>query len=170
LNNDLHFSSKSSEWGTPLKVYDHFDAEFKFTLDVCASKWNAKCANYFTKDSNGLQQHWRGRCWMNPPYGRTIGKWVYAAHTAVSLAKEAEVVVALLPARTDTRWFHDIILKHSYEVRFLKGRLTFETELDDIFGPSDPAPFPSMVVVFRKPKLRCPGHHGAYEYRQECDG
>jgi phage N-6-adenine-methyltransferase len=150
LNNDLHFSSKSSEWGTPLGVYDHFDAEFKFTLDVCASKWNAKCANYFTKDLNGLQQHWRGRCWMNPPYGRTIGKWVYAAHVAVSLAKEAEVVVALLPARTDTRWFHDIILKHGYGVRFLKGRLTFETELDDILGPSDPAPFPSMVVVFTR--------------------
>ena len=79
---------------------------WNFDLDVCATKENAKCEKYFTKEQDGLSQIWTGNCWLNPPYGRSIGNWVKKAYDSVQ-AEEANIVVCLLPARTDTRWFHD---------------------------------------------------------------
>ena len=140
MNTNVMFSSRSDLWETPQALFDELNAEFDFQLDACALPSNAKCARYFTPDIDGLKQTWRGRVWCNPPYGREIGKWVAKAASA----EESDVVVMLLPARTDTRWFHEFIYKRA-EIRFLKGRLKFG-------GGKNSAPFPSMVVVFRRIK------------------
>lgn len=136
---NVHFSSKTDEWATPQAMFDSLNREFHFTLDVCATKQNAKCGQYFTREEQGLAQQWRGTCWMNPPYGREIGKWVAkAANTAWS---GLGTVVCLLPARTDTRWWHEYCAKA--ELRFIRGRLKFGTSKNS-------APFPSAIVIFRK--------------------
>ncbi len=137
--NNVHYSSKTPEWETPQKVFDDLNAEFSLNWDVCATKENRKRTDYWEKAENGLIQNWEGkRCWMNPPYGREIGRWVYKAATG-----GASIVVALLPARTDTRWFHDYIYqKPNVEIRFIKGRLKFG-------GSKNSAPFPSMIVIFK---------------------
>lgn len=137
----VHFSSETVEWETPYDTFAVLDAEFILNVDVCATDLNAKCVDYFTKEDDGLAQSWAGlRCWMNPPYGRQIGEWVKKAYESTH-GGGTEVVVALLPSRTDTRWFHDYIL-HKAEIRFIKGRLKFG-------GHTNSAPFPSMVVIFR---------------------
>ena len=120
MNTGVMFSSKTDLWETPQALFDELNAEFSFTLDVCALPTNAKCADYYTPDMDGLKQPWQGRVWCNPPYGRQIGKWVEKAANAV----ESDVVVMLLPARTDTKWFHEYIYNRA-EIRFLKGRLKF---------------------------------------------
>src|SRR5215831_9063051 len=100
----VHFSSKSPDWGTPPEFFEQLDSLFHFTLDVCATAENAKCARYFTLEQNGLAQRWTGNCWMNPPYGRKIGEWI--AKAAASVRSGDATVVCLLPARTDTAWWH----------------------------------------------------------------
>ena len=132
------FSSATDLWSTPQDLFDKLDAEFHFTLDVCALPENAKCEDYFTPQDDGLCQPWFGVCWMNPPYGREIGKWVARAS---KYGGYGFTVVCLVPARTDTKWFHDYIYGVA-EIRFLKGRLKFG-------GSKNSAPFPSMVVIFR---------------------
>ena len=132
------FSSASDNWSTPQKTFDELNAEFGFTLDVCASPENTKCTRFFTVQQDGLSQDWEGEiCWMNPPYGRHIGKWVAKA--------SIHRVVALLPARTDTRWFHNFILDKA-KIRFIRGRLKFG-------GAENSAPFPSMVVIWNEPTI-----------------
>lgn len=139
----VHFSSKTDEWATPMAFFAEIDGEFGFTLDVCALPQNAKCERYFTPEDDGLKQEWRGVCWMNPPYGRAIARWVKKAFDS---AQAGATVVCLVPARTDTRWWHDFVKKAS-EVRFIRGRLKFG-------GGATSAPFPSALIVFRPP-----GHH-----------
>jgi hypothetical protein len=112
----VHFSSATDEWSTPQDTFNALDQEFGFTVDVCATAENAKCAKFYTKAEDGLAQPWSGVCWMNPPYGRTIGKWMAKARKAV---EAGATVVALVPARTDTRWWHDHATKG--EIRFLPG-------------------------------------------------
>ncbi|MBD5543775.1 MAG: adenine methyltransferase [Lachnospiraceae bacterium] len=146
MNTDLMFSSKKEDWETPQDLFDELNKEFDFTTDVCASEENHKCDYYFRKDApiDGLRIAWTGRCWMNPPYGRGIGKWIKKAHDEVK--RGVPLVVCLLPARTDTKWFHEYIYnKENVEVRFLKGRLKFG-------GSKNSAPFPSMVVIFNNIK------------------
>src|SRR3990167_10382521 len=110
----VHFSSKTDEWETPQAFFDELNKEFNFTTDVCATTENAKCFFYYDKEKDGLSQNWDDlRCWMNPPYGREIGKWVKKASEA-----RGGVVVCLLPARTDTKWFHDYIYNKA-EIRLL---------------------------------------------------
>jgi phage N-6-adenine-methyltransferase len=142
------YSSATPEWATPQDFFDELNREFGFVVDVCATAGNAKCSTYFTAEDDGLTQDWArfGVCWMNPPYGRVIGAWV--AKAAAEAARGA-TVVCLLPARTDTRWFHEHIYGKA-EVRFIKGRLKF-VGIEAISGAPDinPAPFPSMVVIFR---------------------
>ena len=134
------FSSSTDLWATPQDFFDRLNAEFDFDIDVCASPDNAKCDTYFTKEQDGLSHSWGGvTCWCNPPYGREVGKWVQKAY--ISSKNEGSTVVMLLPARTDTKWFHEYIYNQS-EIRFIKGRLKFG-------GSANSAPFPSMVVVFR---------------------
>ena len=130
------FTSNTDLWATPQDFFDELDMEFGFDLDVCAIPENAKCSRYFTPEQDGLKQEWNGTVWCNPPYGRQIGKWVEKAY------KSDCTVVMLLPARTDTKWFHEYIYGKA-EIRFIKGRLKFG-------GSNNAAPFPSMVVIYRR--------------------
>lgn len=133
------FSSKTDNWATPQWLFDKLNKVYQFTLDPCASTENAKCSTFFTKEEDGLKQNWAGyRVFCNPPYGREIGKWVEKC--AQEAKKDNTICVMLIPARTDTKWFHDFIYNKA-EVRFLKGRLKFG-------GGNNSAPFPSMVVIF----------------------
>jgi len=125
-------------WATPDDFYSRLDQEFRFHTDVCAVRENAKCARYFTPEMDGLAQEWRGVCWCNPPYGREIGKWVRKAYES---AQDGATVVCLIPSRTDTRWWHEYVMKAS-EIRYVRGRLKFS-------GYPHNAPFPCAVVVFR---------------------
>ena len=115
----VHFSSRTDVWATPQALFDELHAEFAFTLDVCALSENAKCGRYFTPETDGLAQAWTGTCWMNPPYGRHIGKWVAKAYQS---ARDGATVVCLLPARTDTRWWHECVTNAS-NGEFTNGRL-----------------------------------------------
>lgn len=120
MNNDLMFSSKTCEWATPQDFFDRLNAEFNFTLDPCASAENHKCDKYYTKAEDGLIQDWSGETvFCNPPYGREIGMWVCKCFREVFDGK-CPCVVMLLPARTDTRWFHDYIYNKA-EIRFIPG-------------------------------------------------
>jgi len=131
--------AKSVEWETPQHLFDEWNNEFNFTLDPCATHENAKCAKYYTKEENGLDQSWRGESvFMNPPYGDALTVWVRKASFAARFCK---VIVALLPVRTGTKWFHNYIL-HKAEIRFLKGRIRFSGK--------EAAPFDSMLVIWRK--------------------
>lgn len=135
VNTRLMFSSRTDEWETPQALFDELNNEFHFSLDVCALPENAKCKKFYSPESDGLRQSWCGTCWCNPPYGRRIGEWVKKAATSQA------TVVMLLPARTDTRWFHEYIYGKA-ETRFIKGRLKFG-------GNKNSAPFPSMICIFR---------------------
>jgi phage N-6-adenine-methyltransferase len=134
----VYHRSLTIEWGTPQRFFDAYDAEFHFTLDVCAKPENAKCARYFTEADDGLAQPWEGACWMNPPYGKTIGLWVQKAYES---AQAGATIVSLLPVRTDTKWWQRYCIPPA-EIRFVAGRITF-------VGASNPAPFPNAVVIFR---------------------
>lgn len=136
LNMNVHFSSETDLWATPQDLFDKLNAKYGFTLDVCAVAENAKCARFFSPEDDGLQQPWQGVCWMNPPYGRTIGHWMAKAYAS---SKAGATVVCLVPARTDTAWWHDYAV-HG-DIEFLRGRLKFG-------GHKNNAPFPSAIVVF----------------------
>jgi phage N-6-adenine-methyltransferase len=140
------WSSESCEWATPPDFFAQQDRRFgPFTLDVCATAENAKCPIFYTREQDGLRQPWTGRVWCNPPYGRGIGRWLAKAWESVE-SGAADVVVLLLPARTDSAWWHEYATKG--EVVYLKGRLRFG-------GAKSGAPFPSAVVVFRNaPEVR----------------
>lgn len=138
MNSDLMFSSNTDMWSTPQDFFDRLNKVFRFDIDVCAIPDNAKCSVYYTPNKDGLKQDWFGTCWMNPPYGRYINKWIKKAYR--SAKENGATVVCLLPARVDTKWWHDYCAKG--EVWFIKGRLKFG-------GSKDSAPFPSAVVVFR---------------------
>ena len=136
INNGL-FTSRTDEWETPQWFFDKLDNLFAFDLDVCATPENAKCERYFTPEHDGLVQDWTGTVWMNPPYGRVIKDWIRKAYES---AKNGATVVCLVPARTDTSWWHDYCMEG--EIIFVRGRLKFG-------GSKNSAPFPSAVVVFR---------------------
>lgn len=136
--NDGMKSSETDLWYTPQDFFDKLNAHFNFEVDVCSTKDNAKCAKFYTKEDDGLSQEWAGVCWMNPPYGREIGRWI---KKAADSAKNGATVVCLVPARTDTAWWFDNVMDGG-EVYFVRGRLKFG-------GAKTSAPFPSAVVVFR---------------------
>lgn len=133
------FSKATAEWETPQDLFDALDFWYHFTLDVAATPENAKCKRFFTAEDDALQHSWAGETvWCNPPYGRQIGAWVKKAYEE-SRSSPGTRVVMLLPARTDTAWFHDYAMKGF--VKFLKGRVKFG-------GAKNNAPFPSIIVVF----------------------
>jgi len=137
----VHFSSASDDWPTPQDFFDELNQEFDFTLDPCSDEKNHKCETFFTAADDGLKKEWGfHRVFMNPPYGRTIGHWMRKAYE--SAMDTAELVVCLVPARTDTAWWHDYAMKG--EIRFIRGRLKFG-------GHKNSAPFPNAVVIFRNP-------------------
>lgn len=133
------FSSKKDDWTTPPDFFQQLNNEFHFTLDAASSEENHLCKNYFTIETDGLSQDWGGhRVFCNPPYGRQIEKWVQKAWEEAK--KPNTTIVMLLPARTDTKWFHNYIYQQT-KIRFIKGRLKFG-------GAKNSAPFPSMVVIW----------------------
>lgn len=137
---NVHFSSQKQDWATPWELFRAWDISHgPFTLDVCATWENAKCSKYYTPEMNGLIRLWSGICWMNPPYGREIGRWIAKAVEEVHKGR-ADRVVCLIPARTDTAWWHDLIIPYG-DIHFLRGRVRFE-------GAEHAAPFPSAIVVF----------------------
>lgn len=140
MNTAVMFSSETDLWSTPQDFFNSLNKEFNFTLDPCATPENAKCSKFFTKESDGLKQNWGGETvFCNPPYGRAIKDWVKKCYEE-SLKTETRVVM-LIPARTDTSYFHDYIYHKAKEIRFIRGRLKFGDSKNS-------APFPSMVVVF----------------------
>ena len=139
------FSSKTNDWSTPQDFFDELNTEFQFTLDPCADKYNHKCEKYYTEEDDGLLQDWGGEIvFCNPPYGKAIKDWVRKAY--IEGCKPNTTVVMLIPARTDTTYFHDYIYHDAKEIRFIRGRLKFGNS-------KNAAPFPSMVVVYRGPRI-----------------
>ena len=143
------FSSISDEWETPQALFDVINSVCQFNRDVCATDDNAKCAQYWTQQTNGLNELWQGRCWMNPPYGRAISHWMKKVFEE-SHKQYCDLVVCLVPARTDTAWWHDYALQG--KVLFFRGRLKFINRAlpsyreDGKFKMSG-APFPSALVI-----------------------
>jgi len=143
----VHFSSRKIEWSTPQDVFDSLNIEFGFTTDVCSTHENAKCENHYTIEEDGLSRKWTGVCWCNPPYARNVmAKWVRKAYDS---SLSGATVVCLIPARTDTKMWHNYIWDKSrheprkdVQIRYVEGRLKFS-------GCKDSAPFPSAVVIFR---------------------
>jgi phage N-6-adenine-methyltransferase len=146
-------SSNTDMWATPQWLFDALNSHYQFRLDVCALPENAKCKNYFSPEQDGLKQEWEGICWMNPPYGKEIIKWVRKAYES---SLEGAIVVALLPARTDTAWFWDYVYNKAM-IEFIRGRLKF----GDGKGA---APFPSMIAVWDDPITL----GGVYRYGIAC--
>ena len=141
LARKVYHESRKTTWGTPWHVFREYDAEFHFTLDVCASEENTKCPRFFSEEQNGLVQDWEDDiCWMNPPYGREIGLWLEKAYRS-SLA--GATVVCLIPSRTGTRWWHAWVLGKA-EIRYRQGRIVFE-------GATDPAGFDSLAAIYWPP-------------------
>ena len=141
--NKVHYSSKTNEWETPRDIYQKLDDEFKFTLDPCCTKETAKCEKFFTKTDDGLSKSWEhDTVFVNPPYGREIGGWVRKAYE--EFLKGATVVM-LIPARTDTKYWHKYIFNKA-EVRFMKGRVKFLQNGIE----KQSAPFPTAIVVYSK--------------------
>ena len=141
---EVMYSSATVEWETPQDFFDRLDAEFHFTLDPCSTHENAKCKKHFTREDDGLAQDWTGETvYCNPPYGREMPRWIAKC---ADHASRGGIAVMLIPARTDTKAFHDYIY-HKAEIRFIRGRLKFG-------GAKNSAPFPSMVCVFRPENRR----------------
>lgn len=156
LNRDVMFSSGKDDWETPKDLFDKLNEEFGFTLDACATDENAKCPHYFTEDTDGLLQDWQGQTvYCNPPYSLTGGQDKWVKKCWEESQKPNTTVVALLPARTDTIRFHEYIWGKA-EVRFIKGRVNFEVGGRPVLnnkGKPQPAPFPSMIVIWRPDKV-----------------
>lgn len=145
MKTEVLFSSANCEWETPNDFFQALNTEFHFDIDVCATEENKKVDRFYSPEQDGLSQPWNGVVWCNPPYGRGIEKWVKKA--AKEQRTNADVIVMLIPARTDTRWFHKYVYKKpGVELRFVKGRLKFG-------GSAVNSPFPSMIVIFHGFKL-----------------
>jgi len=145
MQNSL-LTSKTNEWNTPQDFYEMWNDRYNFTLDPCATRENAKCSKFFTEEQDGLKQSWKDEIvFMNPPYGRQISKWIKKAHDE-SINNNA-VVVCLIPARTDTSYWHDYIFDKA-NIIYLRGRLYFG-------NGKGPAPFPSAIVIFDNKMCRC---------------
>ena len=135
------FSSKSDEWATPQKLFDKLNGFYNFTLDPCATADNRKCWKYFDENDNGLIQDWSNEVvFINPPYSNVAG-WIEKAYTEST--QNGATCVLLIPARTDTKWFHRYCMQAD-AIQFVKGRVKFENGSDK----PNSAPFPSMIVVF----------------------
>lgn len=137
----VHFSSKRGDHPTPDWLYAYTDKKFKFKMDLAASAGNKKHDKFFSVKEDALQQTWpKGYSWVNPPYGKGLVNWAKKAHEQ---SLEGRNSVMLLPARTDTKWYHKYVLPFAKQIVFIEGRLTFK-------GSKDGAPFPSMLVIWAK--------------------
>ena len=146
MSKDARFSSQSENWGTPPELFRALDEVYDFQLDAAASAANHLCPTYFSKKDNALKMEWSAyrRVWLNPPYGRGIENWMRKAYEESRLGC---LVVCLVPARVDTRWWHDWVAGKA-RVTFLKGRLRFIRYSDNSGARADAAPFPSALVIY----------------------
>ncbi len=142
---ELRFKSATNEWATPDSLWQPLNAEFAFTLDVCSTDANAKCARHFTLADDGLKQPWSGVCWMNPPYGTQLAKWVRKAYEE---SQRGALVVGLIPVRSNTSYWHDYVMKGEY--RFLRGYPRFGNAKQGLKAP--------LAVVVWRPNNK---HSGA---------
>lgn len=138
--NEVHFSHKTDEWATPQNLFNNLAEEFGgFDLDVAATADNTKCMKFCDIEHSGLDADWAAKNWCNPPYS-DIKRWVAKARREQI---RGNMTVMLIPARTDTAFFHDSIYgQPNVEIRFIRGRLKFG-------DAKNSAPFPSMIVIFR---------------------
>lgn len=141
--NSAVFMSKNIVWATPQTLFDQLNKQYSFTLDVCAIEENTKCKKFFSPEDDGLAQSWSGSCWMNPPYGKTISKWMKKAFDEATTNPDVTSVVCLIPSRTDAKYFQNIVFPNAKQICFVKGRLKFGDSKNS-------APFPSVIVVFSK--------------------
>lgn len=145
MDTALHFSSTTDEWPTPQWLFDALDAEFGFTLDPCATPQNAKCKRYYTRAEDGINQDWGDEVvFMNPPYGRTIESWVRKGFES---ACGGATVVCLLPARTDTHWWHHYVMRG--EIRFFSGRLKIRRQSEQCAFPKRRCDLQSAETIKR---------------------
>lgn len=136
------FESAKQDWETPIDLFDKMNDEFHFTLDAAASYENKKVNRFFNKEDNGLLKDWSNEIvWLNPPYGDGKSKLIDWIKKAELERHKGATTVMLIPARTNTNWFHDICLKHG-EVRFVRGRPKFG-------GADHGLPQPLCFVIFR---------------------
>lgn len=141
---DVHFSSAKDDWETPDDLFNELHERFNFTVDAAASHNNAKLPRYWTKEDDALSKSWsEERVWLNPPYGREIFAFMKKCHDEQRRAPELppEIICALVPARTDTRWWHEHVIGGYADVKFIKGRLKFK-------GAKHSAPFPSALLLY----------------------
>ena len=137
--NKSWYTSEKGYWETPSWLFNILDSFYQFDCDVAANKYNALCKHYFCLEDSCLDNVWHKKNFMNPPYGSEIKSFIIKAHEEYFLRNN--IIIALLPARTDTRWFHNYIYKKT-EILFIKNRLQYQ-----IAGKGDrDAPFPSMIV------------------------
>ena len=149
------FDSVTVEWETPIEFFAPLNEEFNFTLDVAATQLNKKVEKCFTLEDNGLEKSWKNEvCWMNPPYGREMTKWILKAK--IESEQNNVTIVCLIPARTNTSWWHNICLKAS-EIRFVLGRPKFG-------GAKHGLPFPLALVIFSPYAEYC--RVGTYNWRK----
>lgn len=153
----VYHSSNSTEWGTPWWLYWRCEEEFTeggFDIDPAARSWNAKARRYYSLDrgEDGLKLPWPDDAFNNPPYGRGKVLWNWTSKMVHEVTDgSAQLVVALVPARTDTRWWHKVVMPHAAEVRMLEGRVEFlELGDDGCIRWQVGAPFPSAILVFRR--------------------
>lgn len=143
--NNGRYNGNGRHWETPPEIYGPLDEEFRFTLDPCCTVATAKCARFYTEEQNGLEQSWAGeRVFMNPPYGREVYSWTEKARIE---APTSGIVVGLLPASTDLKWWHDDVVAAGAEVRYIRGRVRFLTG-----GPYRASGFFASVVVIWRPR------------------
>ncbi len=138
------FDSIRQDWDTPQSLFDKLNQEFNFKWDLAASDKNAKCSKFFTQKDDGLKQKWEGVCWLNPPYGDKSSKmvdWIKKAYNDTQLNPNLTVVM-LIPARTNTKWFHQFCMKAA-ELKFICGRPKFGDSKHGL-------PQPLILVVFKK--------------------
>ena len=146
VRNDGRWHSRGSDWSTPQELFNKLNAEFKFTLDVCASDWNAKCEKYFTEEQDALKQDWGNNiCWMNPPYGKVLMQWIEKAFQS---SLNGADVVCLVPSATDLEWWHKFAMKG--EIKFIRSRPRFVTKE----GKWQQTFSPSTIVIFRHADLK----------------
>ena len=149
------FASNNQEYATPWNLFNKLNKEFNFTLDVCAHESNHKCERYYNEQQNSLIQDWSGEvCWMNPPY-KTMKEWIKKAYE--ESRKDNTTVVCLIPARTNTKWWHQYCMQG--EIRFIEGRPKFE-------GCIHGLPQPLALIIFNKD---IHGNYTSFKYSEVDD-
>ena len=148
---DIYKGERAPDWATPRSFMDFLNKQryWKPNLDAAATVGNTKAPRFYNPHQNGLKHPWFGDVWLNPPYGREIPKWLQKCKEEIQ-RKEVHSIMVLLPARTDTKWFHDMIMKDAYLVYLIRGRFNHQKKNQ---VKNSNAPFASMLVCYRKHRL-----------------